>query len=97
MLPEYQLQIIKDYLLVKSFFFFINWQQKKIKILLSKLTTSFKFKITIKKNHGLLEFKQGQFLKPYIENNTELWKEAEKEGNKIKKQNAKSRNNAINR
>ena len=39
--------------------------------------------------------KQETFLKPYIERNTELQREAEKEGNKIKKQNSKLRNKAI--
>ena len=40
------------------------------------------------------QFKQEPFLKSYIERNTELQREVEK-GNKIKKQNAKLRNNAI--
>ena len=34
-------------------------------------------------------------MKPYIERNTDLQREAEKKGNKIKKQNAKLRNNPI--
>ena len=42
----------------------------------------------------MLEFKQEPFLKPYIERNTNLQREAEK-ATKSKKQNAKLRNNAI--
>ena len=37
----------------------------------------------------MLEFKQEPFLKQYIERNTKLRREAEKEGNKIKNQNSK--------
>ena len=51
--------------------------------------------VTIKKNHRILEFKQEPFLKPCIERNTDLRKETEQEGNKIKKQNARLRNHAI--
>ena len=36
-----------------------------------------------------MELKQTAFLKPYIERSTELQKQAEKEGTKIKKQNVK--------
>lgn len=42
-----------------------------------------------------MEFKQRAFLKPYIEHNTILRKQAEKEDIKIKVQNAKLRNVAI--
>ena len=42
-----------------------------------------------------MEFKQEPFFKSYIKRNTEFQREAEKEGNKIKRQNAKSRHNAI--
>ena len=35
----------------------------------------------------MLEFKQEQFLKPYIERNTNMQREIKKEGTKIKKQN----------
>ena len=51
------------------------------------------FRVT--ENDRILEFKQEPFLKPYIERNTELRGEEEKEGNKIKKENAKLRNNSI--
>ena len=47
------------------------------------------------KNHRILEFKPEPFLKPYIECNTGLQREANQEGNKIIKQNTKLRNNAI--
>ena len=43
----------------------------------------------------MLELKQEPFLKAYIDWNTELRRGAKKERNKIKKQNAKLRNNAI--
>ena len=42
----------------------------------------------------MLEFKQKPFLKPYIKRNTDLRRETEKEGSKIKK-NTKLRNNVI--
>ena len=41
-----------------------------------------------------MEFKQSACLKLYIDHNAELWKQAE-EGNKIKKQNARLRNNTM--
>ena len=47
------------------------------------------------KIHRVLELKQKAFLKPYIEHNAELRREAEKEGNDVKKQHAKLRDNAI--
>ena len=49
----------------------------------------FKFRAAIKKIHRILEIKQEPFLNSYIERNTELQTEAEKEGNKIKNQNTK--------
>lgn len=42
----------------------------------------------------MLKLKQEPFLKPYSKENTELQREAEEEGNKIKKE-AELRNNAI--
>ena len=50
--------------------------------------------LQLKKIHRILEFKQEPLLKPYIKRNTDLRREAEKEGNKRKKQNAKLRKNA---
>ena len=47
-----------------------------------------------KKINRILEVKQEPFWKPYVERNIDLERRAEKEGNKIKKQNAKLRNNA---
>ena len=41
------------------------------------------------------EFKRAPFFKPFIKRNTDLQRETEKEGSKIKKQNAKLGNNAI--
>ena len=55
----------------------------------------YKFRATIKNIHRILEFKQEPFSKPNIKRNTDLQREADKEGSKIKKQNAKLRSNAI--
>ena len=55
----------------------------------------FRFRIKRIKFHRILEFKKRPFLKPHIRRNTDLPREAEKKGNKIKKQNAKLRNNGI--
>ena len=49
----------------------------------------------MKKINFILEFKQEQLLKPYIKRDIDLKREAEKEGNGIKKENAKLRNSAI--
>ena len=49
--------------------------------------------LQLKTFHRMLELKQEPFLKPYIKRNTDWRREAEKEGNKIKNQNAKLRNN----
>ena len=46
--------------------------------------------LQLKEIHRILEFKQESFLKPYIERNTDLWRETE-----IIKQNAKLKHNAI--
>ena len=40
---------------------------------------------TKKKTHTILKFKQEQFWKPYIEPNTDLQREPEKEGGTIQK------------
>ena len=55
--------------------------KKEIQIPLSKLEILYRLRATIKKNHGILEFKQELFLKPYIEQNIDLQREVEKEGN----------------
>ena len=51
--------------------------------------------LQLKKINFILEFKQEQLLKPYIKRDIDLKREAEKEGNGIKKENAKLRNSAI--
>ena len=92
MLQEYQLQIIENN----------NFSLGKNKRLIPNLGKIRKYKFhyqnfidiqgcNSKKIHRILEFKEEPFLKPYIQRNTELRREAEKEGNKIKKQNAKLR------
>ena len=97
MFSEYQLQIIED----NNFSFGKNKKlipnlgnKRKCKLhyqnLKLYLNLGLQFKI-----QKILEFKQVPFLKTYIEHNTELQRGAEKEGNKIKKQNAKRRNSAI--
>ena len=55
--------------------------KKEIQIPLSKLEILYRLRATIKKIHGILEFKQELFLKPYIEQNIDLQREVEKEGN----------------
>ena len=55
--------------------------KKEIQIPLSKLEILHRLRATIKKIHGILEFKQELFLKPYTEQNIDLQREAEKEGN----------------
>ena len=90
-----KLQIIED----KTFS--LGKNKKLIPILDSKRTymlhyQNLKLKLKLKKKiNGVLEFKQSPSIKPHIEQNTELQREAEKEGNKIKNQNAKLRNNSI--
>ena len=97
MLPKYQLEVIGD-----------NFSLGKNKKLISNLGNKRKYKLhyqnlklylnlglQLKKNHRILKFKPEPFLKANIECNTDLQREAEKEDNKIKKQNAELRNNAI--
>ena len=102
MLSEYQLQIIEDnnfYLGKNKNPILILGNKKNANRVTNKipseLKTLFKFRITIKETHRILEFKQEPFLEPYIEGNTDLGRETKKEGNKIKKQNSKLRNSAI--
>ena len=47
----------------------------------STIKTLYRLRAKIKKIHGILEFKQELFLKPYIEQNIDLQREVEKEGN----------------
>ena len=42
-------------------------------------------RLQLKINHRISEFKRAPFLKPFVKCNTNLQKEAEKEGNKTKK------------
>ena len=59
-----------------------------------KLTTLFKVRIKTKKTLRVLEFNQSQWLKPYVEFNTEKRVEAEKNGDKDRKALYKLMNNA---
>ena len=94
-MPEYQLQIIRKNECSYSFEKPIrNLGNKKCKLNYKNLKL-FAARIKIKKNERVIEFKQKAFLKPYIECNTKLQKQAEKEGNRFKTQNSKLRNNAI--
>ena len=69
--------------------------KRKYKLHYQNLELDLNLGLQMKKNDRIIEFKQDPFLKPYIERNTDLRREAEKEGNKIKKQKAKLRNNSI--
>ena len=66
---------------------------------LSKLKTFFKLRVTIKKYLYNIRIQARSIyyiqVKRYMKLNRDLRREAEKEGNKIKKQNSKSINNAI--
>ena len=57
----------------------------------TKLFLSFLYKLglQLKRFHRILESKQDPFLKPYIKHNRDVQREAEKEGNKLKKQKIK--------
>ena len=78
--------IILIYCMIYIIYIIPNLSNKKIQTPLSKLKTLFIFRVTIKKII---------FSKLCIQLNRDLRREAEKEGNKIKKQNAKLRNNVI--
>ena len=86
MLSEYQTQIIEysNFFLVRTTKFILNLGNKKIQTTLPKLRLLFKFRITIKKIHRILELKQEPFLKQYAKRNTDLQREAQKKGNEIK-------------
>ena len=88
MLSECQLQIIEG----NNFSFGKNKKRipnldtkRKYKLHYQKLNFSLKFRVTMKKNHRILEFKQEVLLKLYIEDNIDLRREAKKEGYKFKK------------
>ena len=91
MLFKHQLKIIED----------SNFSLGKNKTFVPNLGNKRKFKLHYKNLnfclslviYRILEFKEEPFLKLHIERNTYLQGEPEKEGNKIKKQNAKLRNN----
>ena len=96
MLSDYQLRFIEE----NNFSYDKNKKpisnlgdQIKYKLHYQNLRVYLSFGLELKKNHRT--FKQKPILKSYIEHNTDLQKEAEKEGNKINKQNGKLRNNAI--
>ena len=96
MLSKYQLQIIKDNncnLGKKKKLIPNLGDKRKYKLHYQKLKLYLNSGLLLRKIHRIQEFKQEPFLKPYIECNTDLRREAEKEGNK-KKQNAKLKNNA---
>ena len=97
MLSHYKSQIIGDnnFSLGYNKEFIPNLGNKrKYKLHYQNMKLYFSLELQLKKIYRKLEFKQQPFLKPYIKCNAELQREAEKEGNKIKKQNAKLRNNA---
>ena len=97
MLSEYQLEIIEDnkFPYGRNEKRISNLGHKKYKLHYENLKLYLELGLKLKKVHRVLEFKQTPFLKPYIKRNTELRKQPEKEGNKIKKQNAKVRKNVI--
>ena len=73
MLSEHQMQIIQDKNINCGK---IHWQNLKLCL---------KLGLQLKKIHRILEFKQERVLKPYTDLNTVLHREAENDGNKIKK------------
>ena len=86
LLSDYQLQIKEDekFSLVRN--------KKRIPNLGNKIKHKPHYqnsKLYLKKIQRILEFKQEPFLKPYIEHNTDLLRGTEKEGNKIKIEDAK--------
>ena len=88
MLSEYQLQITEG----NNFSFGKNKKRipnldtkRKYKLHYQKLNFSLKFRVTMKKNNRILEFKQEVLLKLYTEHNTDLRRQAEKKGYKFKK------------
>ena len=79
----------QKYFLGKSKKVIPNLENKiKYRLHYKNLVLFFKFRTTIKKIHRILKIKQELFLKPYIDLSTDFKREAEKEGDKIKKRNA---------
>ena len=70
--------------LVKTNTLSLIWLIEKLQTSISKLKTLYKFRVTIKKNYRILEFKQEPYLKPHIERNTDLRRKERKEGSKTK-------------
>ena len=97
LLSDYQLRFVKyrNFSIGKKKLIPNLGNKRKYKFYYQNLKLHFSLWLQLKKNHRILEFKREPFLKPYIECNRDLLRETEKEGNKIKKPNAKSRNNAI--
>lgn len=96
-MSNYPLHIIKDnnFSLGKNEKFIPNLSNKR-KYKLHYQNLKQRVRITIKKTiNRVLQLKQSPFLKPYFECNRRLKKEIEKIGNKVKKQNARLRNNVI--
>ena len=84
MLSYYQLQIIDDnFFLGKNKKLIHNLENKKYKLHYQNLNF-LNFSLQLKKNHRIIESKQEPLFKPYIKRNTDLQREAENEGNKIK-------------
>ena len=96
-MSKYQLEVIGDnFFLGKNKKLISNLGNKrKYKLHYQNLKTLFKFRVAVKKNHRILKFKPEPFLKANIECNTDLQRQVEREDNKIKKQNAELRNNAM--
>lgn len=93
-----QVKIIEDkkFLLGKIEKFISNTGNKsKYKLYYQGLKIYLKLRLQLRKIHWVLEFKQKAFLRPYIECNIELQREAVKEANTAKYKNAELKNNAI--
>ena len=94
MLSEYQLKIADLYnipignvkKIVPNFLYMLNYE---------KLKLYFRLGLKLKKIHRVLEFNQSQWLKPYIEFNTQKRIEVEKNNNKDGKPLYKLMNNAM--
>ena len=98
-MSDYELQIIEDnnFYLGKSKKNIPNLvNRRKYKLYCQNLKLYLSLGLQLKnKIHRILEFREEPFLKPYIKRNRELQGEAEKEGNKIKKNKNKMVNQEI--